>query len=73
MGAARTYNENLSGDPVHDPFVSDSGYVLPTNYTSVLNVNHDGVMGYLSINRISLNYSSTTAPPKTCSLKVWGI
>lgn len=57
----------------HDPFVSDSGYVLPTNYTSVLNVNHDGVMGYLSINRISLNYSSTTAPPKTCSLKVWGI
>lgn len=39
---------------MHDPFVSDSGYVLPTNYTSVLNVNHDGVMGYLSINRISL-------------------
>lgn len=54
LGAARTYNENLSGDPVHDPFVSDSGYVLPTNCTSVLNVNHDGVMGYLSINRISL-------------------
>ncbi|MBW3095492.1 class C sortase [Bifidobacterium sp. 64T4] len=54
LGAARTYNENLSGDPVHDPFVSDSGYVLPTNYANVLNVNHDGVMGYLSINRISL-------------------
>lgn len=54
LGAARTYNENLSGDPVHDPFVSDSGYVLPTNYASVLNVNHDGVMGYLSIAKISL-------------------
>ena len=54
LGAARTYNENLSGDPVHDPFVSDSGYVLPTDYANVLNVNHDGVMGYLSINRISL-------------------
>lgn len=54
LGAARTYNENLAGDPVHDPFVSDSGYVLPTNYTSVLNVNHDGVMGYLCIKKISL-------------------
>lgn len=54
LGAARTYNEDLNGDPVHDPFVSDSGYVLPTNYSNVLNVNHDGVMGYLSISRISL-------------------
>lgn len=54
LGAARTYNEDLNGDPVHDPFVSDSGYVLPTNYSNVLNMNHDGVMGYLSISRISL-------------------
>ena len=53
-GAAETYNENLKGDPVHDPFVSGSGYVLPTNYTSVLNMNGDGVMGYLDIKRISL-------------------
>ncbi len=53
-GAAKTYNENLNGDPLHDPFVSGSGYVLPTNYASVLNVNHDGVMGYLDIKRISL-------------------
>ena len=26
---ARIYNENLSGDPVHDPFVIGSGYALP--------------------------------------------
>ena len=32
------YNENLNGDPVHDPFVPGSGYVLPQNYEEVLNV-----------------------------------
>ena len=44
--AAITYNENLSGDPVHDPFVKGSGYVLPKDYEEVLNVNQDGVMGH---------------------------
>ena len=28
---AEEYNENLAGDPVHDPFVMGSGYVLPDN------------------------------------------
>ena len=46
------YNENLNGDPVHDPFVPGSGYVLPQNYEEVLNV--DGVMCYLEIPKISL-------------------
>ena len=47
--AAVEYNENLAGDPVHDPFVMGSGYVLPDNYEAVLNLNGDGVMGYLEI------------------------
>ncbi len=46
------YNENLNGDPVHDPFIPGSGYVLPQNYEEVLNV--DGVMCYLEIPKISL-------------------
>ena len=28
---AEEYNENLAGDPVHDPFVMGSGDVLPDN------------------------------------------
>jgi len=51
---AREYNENLAGDPVHDPFVYGSGYVLPDNYESVLNVNGDGVMGYIDIPKIGV-------------------
>lgn len=47
--AAVEYNENLAGDPVHDPFVMGSGYVLPDNYEQVLNLNGDGVMGYVEI------------------------
>lgn len=46
---AKLYNENLAGDPVHDPFVSESGYVLPNDYSSVLNINQDGIMGYIKI------------------------
>lgn len=51
---AEIYNENLAGDPVHDPFVMGSGYVLPDNYTEVLNVDGDGVMGYISIPKIDV-------------------
>lgn len=47
--AAVEYNENLAGDPVHDPFVLGSGYVLPDNYEDVLNLNGDGMMGYVEI------------------------
>lgn len=49
---AEQYNENLAGDPVHDPFIMGSGYVLPDNYEQVLNINGDGVMGYLEIPKI---------------------
>lgn len=49
---AQTYNENLSGDPVHDPFVFGSGYALPENYKEVLNLSEDGIMGYIQIPKI---------------------
>ncbi len=51
---ARIYNENLSGDPVHDPFVIGSGYALPENYKEVLNIAGDSVMGYVEIPKISV-------------------
>lgn len=51
---AEEYNENLAGDPVHDPFVMGSGYVLPENYSEVLNINGDGVMGYVDIPEIDV-------------------
>lgn len=51
---AKTYNENLSGEPVHDPFVAGSGYALPENYTEVLNISKDGVMAYIEIPKISV-------------------
>ena len=64
MEAARVYNENLAGDPVHDPFVVGSGYALPTNYESMLNLGGDGVMGYLEIPKINVKlpiYHGTSA------------
>lgn len=51
---AQIYNENLSGDPVHDPFVKGSGYALPENYKEVLNFSGDGVMGYIDIPEINV-------------------
>ena len=51
---AQIYNENLAGDPVHDPFVPGSGYALPDNYLDVLNIDGDGVMGYLEIPKIDV-------------------
>lgn len=51
---AQIYNENLSGDPVHDPFVKGSGYALPENYKEVLNFSGDGVMGYVDIPEINV-------------------
>lgn len=52
---AEEYNETLLGDPVHDPFIPGTGYALPDNYENVLNVNKDGVMGYLKIPKIKVN------------------
>ena len=52
---AQTYNENLAGDPVHDPFVEGSGYALPTNYTSILNFTDSGIMAYIEIPKINVH------------------
>ena len=49
---AQTYNENLSGDPVHDPFIEGSGYTVPENYENVLNIYGNGVMAYIEIPEI---------------------
>ncbi|PWJ50539.1 class C sortase [Faecalicatena contorta] len=51
--AAVTYNNNLAGDPVPDPFVIGSGRVLPRNYLSILDQG-DGVMGYVDIPKINV-------------------
>lgn len=49
---AQEYNENLSGEPVHDPFIEGSGYALPKNYKEILNITDDGVMGYVEVPKI---------------------
>lgn len=49
---AQEYNDNLAGDPVHDPFVPGTGYALPENYLDCLNVG--SVMGYIEIPKISV-------------------
>ena len=51
---AEIYNENLEGNPVHDPFLAGSGMVMADNYYEVLNINGDGTMGYVSIPKISV-------------------
>lgn len=51
--AAQIYNENLLGQPAHDPFIPGSGIVMPDNYYRVLNVK--GTMGQLKIPRIDVD------------------
>lgn len=50
---AEEYNENLMGDPVHDPFIPGSGYAIPENYEQVLAL--DDVMCTLEIPKIDLS------------------
>jgi len=50
---AQIYNENLLGQPAHDPFLPGSGIVMPDNYYQVLNVK--GTMGQLKIPSIDVN------------------
>lgn len=52
--AAITYNQDLDGQPVHDPFVPGSGMVMDDNYRQLLDVNGDGVMGYITIPKIGV-------------------
>lgn len=53
LEAARIYNENIAGDPVHDPFLVGSGYAIPDNYEEVLDM-EDGIMCYLEIPKLDL-------------------
>lgn len=50
--AAQVYNENLMGQPAHDPFIPGSGIVMPDNYYQVLNLG--GVMGQVVIPSINV-------------------
>lgn len=50
---AQTYNENLLGQPAHDPFIPGSGIVMPDNYYQILNVK--GTMGQLKIPSIDVD------------------
>ena len=51
---ALKYNKSLIGEEVYDPFIPGTGYALPDNYNDVLNINGDGIMGYIEIPKISL-------------------
>lgn len=50
---AEIYNENLTGSPVHDPFVPNSGVAMPDNYYAVLK--KAGIMGQVEIPKINVN------------------
>lgn len=55
LAKAREYNENLAGDPLHDPFVDGSGYAIPIeDYADTLNVDGKGMMGTISIPQFGL-------------------
>lgn len=50
---AEIYNENLTGQPAHDPFIPGSGIVMPQNYYDVLNL--QGIMGRVEIPSINVD------------------
>ena len=52
--AAEAYNASLAGDPVQDPFQTGSGYAVPAGYDELLDVNGDGIMGYIEIPSIDV-------------------
>ncbi|MFV0362881.1 MAG: class C sortase [Suipraeoptans sp.] len=52
MAKAKEYNDNISGENIKDPFMKDSGFVLPENYDEILD--YDGVMGYIEIPEIKV-------------------
>lgn len=51
---ALRYNQELAGDPVHDPFIPGSGYALPDGYEDTLDASGSGIMATLSIPKIGL-------------------
>lgn len=51
----KQYDDNLVGQPLHDPFAQGAGYVTQSKeYQGVLNISGDGVMGSLEIPSIQL-------------------
>jgi len=63
---AHNYNDDLAGNPVHDPFIPGTGVALDKDYLSILNVG--GVMGTISIPEISVDlpiYHGTSADTLT--------
>lgn len=52
---AKVYNNNLSGEALQSPFVEGSGYGILDNYTEILDISEDGVMGYIEIPKINVN------------------
>lgn len=49
---AEEYNQNLEGNPVHDPYLEGTGMVMSDNYYEVLNI--DESMGYITIPKIDV-------------------
>lgn len=47
---AVAFNESLAGNPVRDPFLKGSGYVIQTNYYDLLNI--EDMMGKLEVPKI---------------------
>ena len=53
--SAVAYNENLAGDPVHDPFLEGSGMVLGDDYENLLDLDGSGVMGHVSVPKTGMD------------------
>jgi len=51
---AIVYNENLEGNPVHDPFLKDSGMVMSEDYAKVLNIDETGTMAYIHVPKVGI-------------------
>lgn len=54
LASARAYNDSLRGDPVHDPFIANSGWAQPDSYDDELNVDGGGLMGVVDIPAIGV-------------------
>lgn len=54
LDAAREYNESLIGSPVPDAFAQREGVENP-EYDSLLNINGDGIIGYVEIPAIDVH------------------
>ncbi|MDH6365968.1 MULTISPECIES: class C sortase [unclassified Breznakia] len=53
MKKAKEYNASISGENIQDPFIQNSGTVLPENYSEILDIGN-GVMAYIEIPAIDV-------------------